>query len=222
MAKEPYKGCIWVANVMGARPYIDYAKTQAEKIAYNQNFKAEPGELWFTEQEKLRYQNQSGFIYIEPCVKGTFSGNKDWGFQKWQKVVEALPEFRFVQGLAPFQGKILRGAKAVPTKTFRDAASLLLHADLFVGTDGGLHHAAAALGKRAVVVWGGLVSPRILGYDTHTNLHSGTRSCGNYKACEHCKEALNWVTVDMVIDAIRSVAKQGQAGAVQEGDRLCT
>ena len=202
MAREPYAGCVWVPNVMGARPYIDYAKTKREKVAYRADFRVESGEIFLTDEEKDRYASFQGFAYIEPNVKGTFSGNKDWGFEKWQQVVYSLPEIRFIQG----KGKKLERVEQVGTTSFRDACALLSRSDLFVGTDGGLHHAAAALGKKAVVVWGGLVSPKILGYDIHTNLHSGTHSCGNYQPCPHCREALEWITVDMVVDAIRSHA----------------
>jgi len=195
-----YPGAVWVNNVMFNRPYIDNLRTTSEKVVYNQLFHVEPGEIFLTDEEKAKY-SESGFIYIEPNTKGTFGGNKDWGFEKWQDVVKRLP-YRFVQG----KGRKLDGVEQCETATFRDACALLDRADFFVGTDGGLHHAAAALGKRAVVVWGGLVSPKILGYDTHINLHSGTGSCGSPKPCKHCREALDWVTVDMVKDAIRSIA----------------
>ncbi len=195
ISREPYPGCLWVPNIMGNRPYIDHRKCKPGKIVFRNDFKVEPGEIYLSPEEKARYEDYSGFIYIEPNVKGTFSGNKDWGFDKWGEVVKRLP-FRFIQG------KGRRLVEQVHTESFRDACALLDRCDLFVGTDGGLHHAAAALGKPAVVVWGGLVSPRILGYDTHTNLHSGTYSCGNYEACSHCRKALDWVTVDMVVKAI--------------------
>ena len=183
---------------MGARPYIDYTKTTDKKIVFR-NYKASPGEIFLKPEE---IPDIEGFIYIEPNTKGTFGGNKDWGFENWQKVVNSLP-YRFVQGW----GRKLDGVEQINTKSFRHACGLLSKADFFVGTDGGLHHAAAALGKPAVVVWGGLVSPKILGYDTHINLHSGTHSCGSRTACEHCRKALEWVTVDKVIDAIRSLAE---------------
>lgn len=186
---------------MGNRPYINHLATTPEKIVFNQSFKVEPGEIYLTDEEKEKYQ-LSDFIYIEPNTKGTFGGNKDWGFEKWQEVVKDSP-YTFIQG----KGRKLDGVDQLETKSFRDACSLLSKADFFVGTDGGLHHAAAALGKRAVVVWGGLVSPKILGYDTHINLHSGTGSCGSTTTCKHCREALEWVTVEMVKDAIRTLAQ---------------
>ena len=72
-----------------------------------------------------------------------------------------------------------------------------------MGTDGGLHHAAAALGKKAVVVWGGLVGPNTLGYDTQTNLCKASSFCGSITPCLHCRQALDAITPDMVVEAIR-------------------
>jgi ADP-heptose:LPS heptosyltransferase len=201
LSKAVYPGAVWVNNVMFNRPYIDNLKTTPERVVYNPNFKAEPGEIFLTDAERGRFKD-SGFIYIEPNIKGSFGGNKDWGFEKWQEVVKHLP-YRFIQG----KGRKLDGVEQIQTGSFREACALLERSDFFVGTDGGLHHAAAALGKRAVVVWGGLVSPKILGYDAHINLHSGTHSCGSPKACAHCRKALDWITVDMVCDAIRSLAQ---------------
>lgn len=206
MAREPYKGCVWVNNIMGNRPYIDRERSRPGKIVFN-DYRVEPGEIFFHPSE-LRH-DQKDFIYIEPNVKGTFSGNKDWGFEKWQQVVQRLPDLRFIQG----KGRKLEGVEQVDTTSFRDAAALLASASLFVGTDGGLHHAAAALGIPAVVVWGGLAPPKVLGYPTHTNLHSGVNACGSSEACEHCKKALAWVTVDMVVKAIEEALNRIPATA---------
>ena len=200
IAREVYPGAVWVHNIMGQRPYIDYLKTTPEKVAYNPMFHVEPGELYLTDDEKNKYAHLGDFIYIEPNTKGTFGGNKDWGFDKWAEVAKL--DLPFVQG----GGRKLDGVRQVATESFRDACTLLSRALFFVGTDGGLHHAAAALDKRAVVVWGGLVSPKLLGYVSHVNLHSGTHSCGSAKTCAHCRKAMDWVTVDMVKDAIRSLA----------------
>lgn len=210
ISEEIYPGCVWVPEIKGNRPYIDYIQTQAlGKVVYKESYRPTPGEIFFTEQEKAQYAKYSGFIYIEPNVKffqgqPTFGGNKDWGFERWQEVVNRSP-YEFIQG----KGRKLDGVTQVDTERFRDACALLSRSRLFVGPDGGMHHAAAALGLPAVVVWGGLVGPEVLGYDTHTNLRGkGVRSCGNHKPCEHCRDAMNKVTVDMVIDAIHKEMNQ--------------
>ena len=197
IALKPYKGCVWVPDIKGNRPYIDYSHLKPDKVAYKK-FDIEPGELFFTKDE-LRHE-QEDFIYIEPNAKNP---QKDWGFAKWQEVVQALP-YNFIQG----KGQLLDGVEQVRTRSFRDACALLSRARLFVGTDGGLHHAAAALGIPAVVVWGGLVGPDILGYRQHRNLHSGTKSCGSLKPCEHCRQALAAITVEQVVNAINRVLSE--------------
>lgn len=196
IAKKITPDCVWVREVKGNRPYIDYTKTTREKMAWKP-FYVEPGEIYLTPKETNWIER--GFVYIEPNCKRS-NGNKDWGFDNWQKVVNALPGIRFIQGA----GRKLRGVHQENTLSFRDACGLLSHADLFVGTDGGLHHAAAALGKRAVVVWGGFIGPDILGYKAHTNLWAGVKACGNVLPCPHCRDALAKITPEMVIEAIRN------------------
>lgn len=186
---------VWVKNVSGNRPYIDYSKSDRTKFVWKP-YKVEPGEIYFSADE-LRWQ-QKGFVYIEPNVKGSFGGNKDWGFNRWQEVVNNLPGIWFVQGT----GKKLNNVDQLETKSFRDACALLSRASLFIGTDGGMHHAAAALGKRAVVVWGGLVGPNTLGYDFHTNLCKSKTFCGSQLTCPHCRQALDSITVTEVCDAV--------------------
>jgi len=198
ISKTYYPGAPWVNSIKGNRPYIDYPNTTKLRMAWKP-FKVEPGEIYLTEEEKTK---DTGFVYIEPNVKGSFGGNKDWGFHNWQKVVDALPHIRWVQG----PGRRLRGVDQRDTGSFRGACGLLFGARFFVGTDGALHHAAAALGRRAVVVWGGLIGPETLGYDSHINLRGkGVKDCGSIVSCPHCKSALQQVSVDMVVEAVSSL-----------------
>jgi ADP-heptose:LPS heptosyltransferase len=177
-------------------------------------WKAEPGEIYLTDGEKTK---ESGFVYIEPNIKGSFGNNKDWGFDRWQAVVDALPDIRFVQG----PGRKLRGIEQRDTGSFRGACGLLHGADFFVGTDGALHHAAAALGKRAVVVWGGLIGPETLGYDSHINLRGkGVKDCGSITPCLHCRQAMDQVKVGMVIEAVSSLAETSMDRQPGSEDRL--
>lgn len=194
ISREITPDCVWVKSVKGNRPYIDYARSTPGRMVWKP-WKAEPGELYFSEEE-LRW-TETDFVYIEPNVKGSFGGNKDWGFEKWQAVVDALP-LNWIQG----KGRPLRNVLQLETRSFRDACALLSRAFLFVGTDGGMHHAAAALGLPAVVVWGGLIGPNTLGYDFHTNLCKATSFCGSVTPCLHCRQALDSITPDMVVEAI--------------------
>lgn len=199
MTKEISTEATWVRSWPSRRPYLDHTRITAKNQAYNHTFHVEPGEIYLTEQEFDWPQRD--FIYIEPNVKQeAFGDNKNWGFDRWQRVVDGLPAIRFIQG----RGRRLQGVEQVCTDSFRHVAGLLSHAMLFVGTDGGLHHAAAALGIPAVVVWGGLASPLNLGYDSHVNLHAGSKPCGSFGPCAHCRRELDKISVESVIEAIQS------------------
>lgn len=200
VSKDPDPNGVWVHNYKGFRPYVDYTQSTKERFVWKKDFKVSPGEIRFLEEE-LEIWPQENFVYIEPNIKGWLGPNKDWGFERWQAVVNHLPKVRFIQG----PGKKLDGVEQAQTDSFRQACALLSKATLFLGTDGGLHHAAAALGKPAVVVWGGYTHPRNLGYDFHVNLQApGVEPCGMTKPCQHCITAMSRVSVKDVIQAVKN------------------
>jgi ADP-heptose:LPS heptosyltransferase len=93
----------------------------------------------------------------------------------------------------------------IVTPSFRVAISAMSGASLYIGPDGGLHHVAAALGIPAVVLWGGVASPKNLGYDFHTNIWHGDEPCGTVNGiCGHCKEAMAKITVEEVLEAVNA------------------
>lgn len=200
IARESYAGCVWVRTYKGARPYL--SGNDAEKVIYKKSFRVEPGEIFLDDVEKTLFQEHNDFVLIEPNVKRLpLSRNKDWGHLKWQEVVKALPHIKFVQ-LKTGKHK-LEGVDLVGSPGIRHGFAMLNRALLFIGTDGALHHAAAALGKPAVVVWGGLASPVNLGYDTHVNLHAGSQPCGSKFPCMHCQQELEKISVEHVVEAVR-------------------
>lgn len=197
--REPKQGqkVIVVENIPLRRPYITVATP--ERYYYNLEFKAEPGELFLTDEEKA-----SGIegVLIEPNTKDFgLSLNKAWPWERWQELVKRI-DLPWVQ-LGPEESRSLDGVKRVITKTFREALGYINKASLVVTTDGAMHHAAAALGKPAVVLWGGLAPHTVLGYDFHTNICKTDRVCGSFQACAHCSDAMSAITVEEVEKAVR-------------------
>ncbi len=93
----------------------------------------------------------------------------------------------------------LPGATQVPTPTFRHAAAVLSVCRAFVGTEGGLMHAAAAVGTPAVILWSEFISPEITGYSSMTNLRHAGKPCGNRFNCPSCRKSMEAITVDEVV-----------------------
>ena len=179
-------------NKPGNRPYV--LGQTVERFIWNPNYKAVPGELYIGAGHSI-----GGNWVIEPNVKGTISAdNKDWGFDRWQQVANRSQKPLMQLGTGPWLDNVIR----VRTDTFMEALTYLGGAEGFIGTDGGLHHAAAALGIPAIVIWGGFVSPDLLGYDDHINLWSGAWSCGSKASCPHCREAMLEISVDEVVECL--------------------
>lgn len=151
-------------NCSGARPYIDYTRTTPQRWAYT-DWRCTPGEIANVTPNPEATQ----CIVIEPNIKPNASPNKQWGAGNWLALMRMRPHWPWVQACPPGQPAI-SGARRIETRTFRDACGVLLAARAAVLPEGGLHHAAAALGRRAVVLFGGMTSPRNTGYDLHENL----------------------------------------------------
>jgi ADP-heptose:LPS heptosyltransferase len=105
--------------------------------------------------------------------------------------------------LAQLQGPPLEGVKFLDTETFTEALSWMAASEGYIGPEGGLHHAAAAFGKPAVVVFGGYIHPNVTGYDFHENL--GGDWCGARNPCNHCREKLDEITVEDVVNAAERI-----------------
>jgi hypothetical protein len=201
----------WLRNHYGCRPYLDYARTTATRQFFRP-YRARRGELFFSAAERdharalLADLRKRGtlLVSIEPNV--AYGPNKDWGFDRWQRVADALgANATLVQ---PSYGKpILRGVEAIESTSFRSFAAILAECDLHLGPEGGLHHAAAAVGCPAVVVFGGRIHPDITGYSFHANLYRdepGSR-CGMIAPCAHCRRCLDSIAVGELLAAARSL-----------------
>jgi hypothetical protein len=194
----------WIVNASGCRPYIDYAATgcparTASRFVWKDIGPLEPGEIHFTAAEREPFA-EGRFVVVEPHVT---RANKDWTFARFQAVVDALPDLRFVQ---PDYGKQrLRGVESIITRTLRDACRLIRDAAAYIGPEGALHHAAAAVNTPAVVIFGGFISPRQTGYEGQVSLFAGGAPCGSRQPCTHCTEAMAAITPESVADALRSI-----------------
>jgi ADP-heptose:LPS heptosyltransferase len=197
---------VWLRNYYGHRPYLDYARCRADRQFFLP-YRARPGDLYFSAAELaaaaavLDKARERGLplVAIEPNV--AFGPNKDWGSAHWQQVADLLwPRATVLQ---PSYGEpLLNGVVDVPS-SFRQFAAVLAGCDLHVGSEGGLHHAAAAVGCPAVVLFGGRIHPNITGYAFHVNLYRDIAGspCGMIAPCAHCRHCLDSITVEEVVEA---------------------
>lgn len=197
--RRPEADCDILRNGPGLRPYI---AAKHPMRWFWQKWPIAPGELYLSDSELAFSKIYHDRVMVEPHTKVS-EGNKSWPWERWQAVVDSLPEVRFLQ-VGPFNTRPLRGVEFVPT-TFRQAASLLSVSALFVGSEGALHHAAAALGIPAVVLWSEFISPDITGYPTQRNLRHAGDPCGARIPCVGCRVSMGLISVDEVVNSIKEI-----------------
>ena len=175
-----------IQDCPGFRPYI--IGKRADRWIWT-TYRPKRGELYLRDNERALAPG-GAYVLIEPHVKTKASPNKDWGFDRYQAVVDLLPDVAFVQA-GPIGTPLLRGVRGINTSTFREACGVLSGARAYFGPEGGLHHAAAALRIPAVVLFGGFISPEITGYTFQSNLFSAPdgKACGMRIPCRHCRQA---------------------------------
>jgi Glycosyltransferase family 9 (heptosyltransferase) len=196
----------WIAHYKGNR---QYNRLENNRWVWNYDFKVTPGEFFFSEVEQTVMANRraafNGFVVLEPNVPWwkPVAPNKDWGEAKYRQLCELLVRngVRVVQFIHKNSRRRLPGITTIEFHKFRDAIATLSLAKMYIGPEGGMHHAAAALGVSAVVLMGGFIPPAVIGYPDHINLTGGAEACGNTQPCEHCRRAMAKISVDEVWDS---------------------
>lgn len=189
----------WIAHHSGHRAYC---RMHGGRWVWNPAFKAIAGELFLTDREREWAASFGDCdVIIEPNVKNR-APNKQWPVARYQEIADLL----VCDGLDVIQFDTgpnrLSGVRVVHAPNFRHACATVERATLYIGAEGGLHHAAAAVGTDAVVIFGGFISPKVTGYDTHSNLFTGAGlGCGNIAPCKHCRECMEKITVEQVYEA---------------------
>lgn len=194
LSKKVY-GAAQLLNAPGCRPYIA-GKTHDRWIWRHWNI--EPGNIYLTPEELAFAAPYAGKVLIEPNTK-VVGGNKAWPFDRWQALVDRNPK-RYLQVGSP-EARKLRGVEFCETG-FRQALAVLMSSIGFVGCEGALHHAAAAMKIPSVVLWSEFISPEFTGYSSQHNIRHAERWCGSRIACQGCRDSMLAISVDEVHEAL--------------------
>lgn len=194
-----------ITNGGGCRPY--HLGKEENRWIFNPDFRASPGEIYFSAAEIKFAAAHSPGIVIEPSIKPGASPNKQWGVERWRHFAQLAKRRGLVLtqlGAAPTQP--LPGVAYIETPDFRRACAVLGRAKAFVGHEGGLHHAAAALGVRGVVIFGGFTPVELTGYEIHRNLGVNfDGACGMRTACPHCEIEMAKINPEQVLAELEGI-----------------
>jgi ADP-heptose:LPS heptosyltransferase len=156
--------------------------------------------------ESFDLKNQR-FIAIEPNSNDEYTCNREYPFEKWQKIVEELSKFSKIVQVGSSK-KILNNVINLTGKTsFRTCAGVIKNSSAFLSSEGGLVHAAQAVKTKSIVVITGYEHPDMISYPNNINLwvHDGHGPCGKKKFCKDCRNAvLNHDELE-IIDATKKL-----------------
>jgi Glycosyltransferase family 9 (heptosyltransferase) len=204
---EGAKDLEWVPHYKGHRLYV---RLGAGRWIWNMDFRPAPGEVFFDGRESALAQSiTGGFVLIEPNVPAhkSVAVNKQWPVDRFQAVADQLVSDGHNVVQLAYQGArySLQRVERIATATFRDGLAVLSRAALYIGHEGGMHHGAATVNVPGVVLFGGFIPPQVTGYDMHINLAAGGPACGSLNKCNHCRDALDAITIEQVTAAARSL-----------------
>ena len=113
------------------------------------------------------------------------------------QLIDNLKGYLFIQTIHEDSFPIHRENVFHYASDFRRACAILIYCDLYFGPEGGFHHAAAALNKKAVVIFGGFIHPSVTGYDFHRNIFIDNKGspCGSRISCQHCEECIKQIDI---------------------------
>lgn len=203
--------CWWLRNFGGLKSKSDVGKLG--RFIFNRQYRAAPAPIRLTpaEQAITDAWERHPFVVIEPFTKPGAPPGKQWPIDRFAELVDRLKRFIRVYQLSAPESPTLPGLERLPSPSFRESMAYLKAARLYIGPEGGLHHAAAAMGTPAVVLFGGYVPVEVTGYDFHVNLTGGSPyACGIQRGvCRHCQQAMDNITVIEVEQHARRLLSLG-------------
>lgn len=173
-------------------------------------------ELYFDDEEIDSIEKLLGdkkdFIVIEPQSNDEYTVNKRYPLSKWQYVADQLIKdgHTLVQIGRSTSTKKLDGVIDLTGQTtFREAAAVIGLSKLFVSSEGGLMHAANAVGVMSVILYTGFIHPTMTSYPENTNIWIGKNHgpCGFKVQCQACSEDADTHDPIEIVEAVREKLK---------------
>ena len=200
--------------------HINYYTSKKEKTLLGEKLILRPYKpkrfalrLTKEEEEKAkRVAPDSEFMVVNPDYKSSFfSGNKNWGFEKFQLVVyemsRYIPIVRVMPGFHQYTEPPLRKCLNITESDIRVQAAIWKRAKFGLTFDGLMVHIMSGFNIPVVNIMGGLIDEKTMNYKGNINLfydHPMT-PCGSTYDCNHCDEANRYITVDMVAKACKKL-----------------
>jgi ADP-heptose:LPS heptosyltransferase len=166
------------------------------------------------------------YVAIEPDTNREWFGDlRAWPWDYWQLLIDQMiiddPSRQIVQtgvGDKPLRNVVdLRGQT-----TFREAAALIETSALFIGTEGGLMHAAGAVRAQSLIIWGGVTEPTFAGLPNRQLIlfnRLECTPCGYRNSCPYDKACIRGISVEQVFSTVQRALADYDPGIIDLSER---
>lgn len=199
-------------NAPGKRPYIDYTRSTPQRW-YWLPYEPTPARVVLP-APPIR----TGRVLIEPNTKPSAPPAKQWG--RWGHLVDLLgDQVEWVQ-IGPPGTKPLPGVKFIPTPNIATALRVVAGCRAAVVPEGGLHHACAAFGIPAVVLYGAYITPLSTGYAGQVPLWVDRKAAQGWRIAHRAAtSAWKYITPQLVADELEKLLDETAQGRMASGQR---
>lgn len=199
------------------RPYIVYPFSEDSGWTFNKDFRCADNiaTIYLSDDEIARgtaaRAKYGPYVLIEPYTKHQ---NFQWPMERWQELVDSCPGLTFVQHI--HRDSLPLARVHLEHAEFRQACGLIAEADVYVRSESGLCHAAAAMGVPQITLFGGCMDPDVMaGYPGQVVIADrGPGSpCGKWRECDHCRQCMDRITVDEVAGVLMGMLQGREVAA---------
>ena len=179
------------------------------------NFDKISNEIFLSENEinmfSRKFNLQEPYSVIQPNTKTSYTPNKEWGFEKYQKIVNNFKDINWVQ--VGLEGDlILNGVENVTGKTsLRELAFIIKNANFVIADEGLLNHMASSVGSISYVLYSGFHPTEISHYDgTISIVNNPQVKCAPCWIVEKCPKKKKYCTEEISVNqVIQSIERAG-------------
>jgi hypothetical protein len=187
------------ANAMHFKIDIDFNKISNELYLSKLEVKA----------YKKKFNLPSTYSVIQPNPKISYTPNKQWGINNYQKVVTKLKDINWIQ-VGVDGNLILNDVENYVGKTsLRELALLIKNAEFVLADEGLLNHIASSVGSKSYVVYSGFHPTEISHYDdTIPILNTPQVECAPCWLKVNCPKKIKYCTEEISVNQVIRALKQ--------------
>ena len=149
------------------------------------------------------------YSIIQPNSKTSYTPNKDWGFEKYQKIVTKFKNINWVQ--VGLKGDLILDdvKNYVGMTSLRELAFLIKNADFVLADEGLLNHMASAFESKSFVIFSGFSQVELAKYDITVPIVNYPQvDCSPCWITENCPKKIKYCTEQISIEQVINEIKQ--------------